>query len=132
MRAKLGRDAAGEPQVADIARHVFSHRRYRKHGNAILFTFVHEFGQTDERLLFEFRSYEDRKRHGRNVETNTIIDRNRDVFVGKLLEDTCPSGDSKNYRLVGFRIDGRPEHATRQHNRIRVGQKRFNGFSRLF
>src|SRR5689334_2218805 len=131
MRAELGRDAARQSQISHVARHIFPDGGYREYRNPIFFAFIDKLRQADKRFFFEFRTDKDRQRHRGNIQANTVVDRDCDIFVGQLLQDAGPAGNPQYNRFLRFGIDRSSQHAARQHNRIGMRYQRFDGLTRL-
>jgi hypothetical protein len=131
MRAKLGCDAARQAQIAYVARHIFPDGGYRENRNPVFLAFIDELCQADERFFFEFRTDKNRQRHRGNIQANTVVDRDCDIFVGQFLQDARAAGNPQYDRFLGLGIDRSPQYAARQHDRIGMRHQRFDGLTRL-
>jgi hypothetical protein len=100
LGTQFGGDPAAEPEIPCVSLfQLFPNSRDGHHGNAVVFTLVHQFSQIQKGVVLVVASHKDRHTDGGHIEADSLLDRRGYSLVGEVISDDArTAGDSQNDR----------------------------------
>src|SRR6516165_366863 len=125
LRAELGDDAAGKPEVFGVAHHVLAHRRDAHHRHAVTQPRIHELGHVVDGSRLVLAANEHLNADAGGVEPDRVLHVHGDLLIGQVLaQDARAAARAQHHGLRRFRRNDAAQDPARAEQGVAERQQR--------
>ncbi|KAI3491492.1 hypothetical protein L1887_44111 [Cichorium endivia] len=117
LRPHLGGNAAGQREIASVARHLLADARHRQRRHAVARARVHQLDDVIDRLMLKFAADIHLRRHRADVQAQRVLHRHRHAFVRQLAQNRVTARGAQHHRFVrgGWHLASQDTAGAHQH-----------------